>query len=240
MENEQHGRKVAAEQIRVLIVDPHASFRSACRALLQTEGVTVVADLERHDGAEDLATALRPDVVLIDVSLSQSEGLELARRLSAHVHPPAIVLMSATPPDAILADSARAELFLPKAGITASAIAHAARSTLTERTRKMSFNSWGFIYLGLGEEDPAVDRAVIQRGGLKTTVVAVPTREAAVDVAVELVDAGAQSIELCGGFGSAVTTRVIEAVGDRVPVGAVSYSMESVHPLASLFAPQAA
>jgi hypothetical protein len=104
----------------------------------------------------------------------------------------------------------------------------------------MSFNSWGFIYLGLGEEDPAVDRAVVQGGGLKTTIVAVPTRDAAVDVAVELVDAGAQSIELCGGFGSAVTTRVIEAVGDRVPVGAVSYSMESVHPLASLFPPEAA
>jgi hypothetical protein len=104
----------------------------------------------------------------------------------------------------------------------------------------MSFNSWGFIYLGLGEEDPAVDRAVIQRGGLKTTVVAVPTREAAVDVAVQLVDAGAQSIELCGGFGSVVATRVIQAVGDRVAVGAVSYSMESVHPLASRFPPAAA
>jgi hypothetical protein len=104
----------------------------------------------------------------------------------------------------------------------------------------MSFNSWGVIYLGLGEEDPTVDRAVIQRGGLKTTIVAVPTREAAVDVAVQLVDAGAQSIELCGGFGSAITTRVIEAVGDRVPVGAVAYTMDSVHPLASLFAATAA
>jgi hypothetical protein len=104
----------------------------------------------------------------------------------------------------------------------------------------MSFNSWGFIYLGLGEEDPALDRAVILRGGLKTTIVAVPTKEAAVDVAVELVDAGAQSIELCGGFGAVITTRVIEALGDRVPVGAVSYTMESVHSLASLFEPAAA
>jgi DNA-binding NarL/FixJ family response regulator len=127
MENEKQERKRAAQQVRVLIVDPHASFRSACKALLQTEGVAVVADLERHEGAEDSATALRPDIVLIDVSPPQSEGLELARRLSAHAEAPAIVLMSATPSDAILADSARAELFLPKAGITADAIAHAAR-----------------------------------------------------------------------------------------------------------------
>jgi DNA-binding NarL/FixJ family response regulator len=127
MDDQEQGRKPGVEQVRVLIVDPHASFRSASKALLQTEGLAVVADLDRCEGAENVVTALRPDVVLIDISPPQSEGLELARRLSAHAQPPAIVLMSATPSDAILADSARAVLFLPKAGITADAIAHAAR-----------------------------------------------------------------------------------------------------------------
>jgi hypothetical protein len=69
-----------------------------------------------------------------------------------------------------------------------------------------------------GEEDPAVDRASISAGGLTTTFVAVPDRDAAVAAAVELVDDGAQTIELCGGFGSATAARVVEAVGDRVPV----------------------
>jgi DNA-binding NarL/FixJ family response regulator len=127
MDNEKLGRTAAVQQIRVLIVDPHPSFRCALKALLQTEGLTVVADLERCEGVDDLANALCPDVVLIDISSEQTEGLALARRLSAHAQRPAIVLMSATPPDAILADSARAELFLPKAGITADAITHAAR-----------------------------------------------------------------------------------------------------------------
>jgi DNA-binding NarL/FixJ family response regulator len=107
----------------VLIVDPHASFRSACKALLQTEGLAVVAELERCEGAEDVAAALCPDVVLIDVSSEQTEGLALARRLSAHAQRPAVVLMSATRADAIVASSAGADLFLPKAGITAAAIA---------------------------------------------------------------------------------------------------------------------
>jgi hypothetical protein len=101
----------------------------------------------------------------------------------------------------------------------------------------MSFHSWGFIYLGLGSEDPKVDRAVIERGGLTTTIVAVPDRDTAVSVAVELVDAGAQSIELCGAFGPTTTARVIQAVGDRVPVGSVTYGMESIPTLAALFAP---
>jgi DNA-binding NarL/FixJ family response regulator len=127
MQNEQHGRRPAARQLRVLIVEPHASFRCACKALLETEGLEVVADLERCEGAEEVAAALCPDVVLIDVSQAQGEGLELARRVSAHAAPPAIVLMSATHSDAILASWAGADLFLVKAGINARAIAQAAR-----------------------------------------------------------------------------------------------------------------
>ena len=101
----------------------------------------------------------------------------------------------------------------------------------------MTFNNWAFIYLGTGEEDPAVDRAVIERGGLRTTIVAVPEKPAVVQAAVELVGGGAQSVELCGAFGPVRAARVIEATGGRVPVGSVSYGMESVPSLAAMFAP---
>ena len=101
----------------------------------------------------------------------------------------------------------------------------------------MTFNNWAYSYLGMGEEDPAVDRAVIDRGGLRTTIVAVPEKSAVVKAAVELVDGGAQSIELCGAFGPVWTARVIEAIGGRVPVGSVAYGMESVPSLAAMFAP---
>jgi DNA-binding NarL/FixJ family response regulator len=127
MDRQEHERKRGAEQVRVLIVDPHASFRSASKALLQTEGLAVVADLDRCDSAEDVATALRPDVVLIDISPQKTEALALARRLSTLAQRPAIVLMSANQPDAILASWAGADLFLVKAGISARAIAQAAR-----------------------------------------------------------------------------------------------------------------
>ena len=114
----------------MLIVDRHASFRIAFKALLQTEGLEV-ADLERPDDAEGVATVLRPDVALIDVSPQETEGLDLARRLSQLVEPPAIVLMSAASSDAILAASASADLFLVKADITADALAQAARKPRT-------------------------------------------------------------------------------------------------------------
>jgi two-component system, LytTR family, response regulator LytT len=130
MANEQHRKKPVAQQVRVLIVDRHASFRIAFKALLQTEGLEV-ADLERPDDAEGVATVLRPDVALIDVSPQETEGLDLARRLSQLVEPPAIVLMSAASSDAILAASASADLFLVKADITADALAQAARKPHT-------------------------------------------------------------------------------------------------------------
>jgi hypothetical protein len=65
--------------------------------------------------------------VLIAISPQKTEGLALARRLSTHAQRPAIVLMSANQSDAILASWAGADLFLVKAGISARAIAQAAR-----------------------------------------------------------------------------------------------------------------
>jgi DNA-binding NarL/FixJ family response regulator len=86
-----------------------------------------VADLDRCDSAEDVATTLRPDVVLIDISPQKTDGLALACRLSTLAQRPAIVLMSADQSDAILASWVGADLFLDKAGISARAIAQAAR-----------------------------------------------------------------------------------------------------------------
>jgi hypothetical protein len=99
----------------------------------------------------------------------------------------------------------------------------------------MSFTNWGYIYLGDGSEDPAVDRVVIGRGALRTTIVAVPDPSVVVRVAEELFEAGAQSIELCGAFGPDLVTAVVEATGGRIPVGRVTYGMEAVHALAALF-----
>lgn len=54
----------------------------------------------------------------------------------------------------------------------------------------------GFIYLGAWQEDPTVHRAVIDSGGLITTVVAVADRSQLLEVVAELVRDGAQSVEL--------------------------------------------
>lgn len=98
-------------------------------------------------------------------------------------------------------------------------------------------DNYGFIWLQPGG-NPAVDRVVVEHEGFRTTLVPVPEPAAAVPVAVDLVGAGAQLIELCGAFGPAWTARVIEAIGGRVPVGAVGYGAESVAGLAAITQPE--
>lgn len=83
--------------------------------------------------------------------------------------------------------------------------------------------SWAFIFEA-PETDPKVDRLLIERGGVRSIIVAVPEQSAAPEVAVELVAEGVQFIELCGGFEPQWAGVVTEATNGRVPVGSVGYS----------------
>ena len=68
-------------RIRCLIVDDNPSFLVAARVLLERQGLTIAG--VASTGAEALrqAETLRPNVVLVDISLGKESGLDLARRL---------------------------------------------------------------------------------------------------------------------------------------------------------------
>jgi DNA-binding NarL/FixJ family response regulator len=78
----------------VLIVDDHAGFRDAARALLEAAGFDVLG--EAADGASALAAAakLQPEIVLLDVQLPDLDGFAVAERLARDGVPSAIVLIS--------------------------------------------------------------------------------------------------------------------------------------------------
>ena len=70
--------------ISVLLVDDHAMFRAGIRALLEGEGhVEVVGEGASGDEAVDLVRELKPDVVIMDLSMPGSNGLEATRRIAA-------------------------------------------------------------------------------------------------------------------------------------------------------------
>jgi len=78
--------------MRVLIVDDHPLFAEGLRNLLAERGIDVVG--LANDGHEALARAraLRPDVVLMDVTMPRLDGVEATRALKA-AFPELTVLM---------------------------------------------------------------------------------------------------------------------------------------------------
>ncbi|WP_258064759.1 response regulator transcription factor [Pseudoclavibacter sp. AY1H1] len=71
------------DPIRVLVADDHAAIRAGLRLLLEAHGVEVVG--EAGDGAAAIrnARALRPDVVLMDVRMPGTDGIEATRAIVA-------------------------------------------------------------------------------------------------------------------------------------------------------------
>lgn len=69
--------------IRVMLVDDHTIFRQGtANALRLMGGVEVVGEADNGQTAVEMAADLRPDVVLMDLSLPRMNGLEATRRIS--------------------------------------------------------------------------------------------------------------------------------------------------------------
>ena len=68
--------------IRVLVADDHMIVRTGIRHVLESEpGFEVVGEAGNGADALALAAALLPDVVVLDISMPDGSGLELAARL---------------------------------------------------------------------------------------------------------------------------------------------------------------
>jgi DNA-binding NarL/FixJ family response regulator len=82
--------------LRCLIVDDSPRFGEDARGLLEHEGIAVVGIAAAGDEAVRLAQALRPDLALVDISLNEESGFDVARRLldSSNDEPPAVILIS--------------------------------------------------------------------------------------------------------------------------------------------------
>ncbi|HSG09317.1 MAG TPA: response regulator transcription factor [Longimicrobiales bacterium] len=69
---------------KVLLVDDHAMFRAGIKALLEAEGrMEVIGEASSGDEAVDKVRQLKPDVVVMDLSMPGSNGLEATRRIAA-------------------------------------------------------------------------------------------------------------------------------------------------------------
>jgi DNA-binding NarL/FixJ family response regulator len=108
--------------MRCLLVDDNGTFLETARGLLDRQGVTVAGIASSIAEALQQASALRPDVAVVDIGLGSESGFDLARHLATVG---IAVIMISTNAEADYADliaESPAAGFLPKAELSATEI----------------------------------------------------------------------------------------------------------------------
>lgn len=71
--------------IRILIAEDQLLLRQGLAALLKAEDVEIVGEVEDGAAAVEMAKALKPDIVLMDLSMPTLDGVEATRKLKRAV-----------------------------------------------------------------------------------------------------------------------------------------------------------
>lgn len=88
--------------MKVLLADDHALFRAGIESLLTAWGHTVVGEARNGIEALGKARSLHPDLILMDIQMPESNGLEATRLIKAEMPEIKIVMVTVSHEDADL------------------------------------------------------------------------------------------------------------------------------------------
>jgi len=71
--------------MKILLVDDHKMMRDGLRAILENEGMQVVGEAANGREAIELARRVRPEIVVMDISMPELNGIDATRRLVAEL-----------------------------------------------------------------------------------------------------------------------------------------------------------
>ena len=94
--------------MRILIADDHALFRDSLRSLLEAHDLEVVAEAKDGKEAVEMAWDTKPDVVLMDLTMPEMDGLEATKQLAAELPDVKVVILTASDDDTHLFDAIKA------------------------------------------------------------------------------------------------------------------------------------
>jgi DNA-binding NarL/FixJ family response regulator len=94
--------------IRVLLADDHRMLREGLHRSLTDEGFDVVGEADDGEQAVRLAAELQPDVILMDVSMPEMDGVEATRLIRATGTKTRVLMLTMHADKDVLADAIRA------------------------------------------------------------------------------------------------------------------------------------
>ena len=80
--------------ISVLIVDDHAIVRSGLRSMLENSEVEIVGEAMDGNEALEQTLKLKPDVVLLDIRMQKSDGLDALKKIRAESPETRVMILS--------------------------------------------------------------------------------------------------------------------------------------------------
>ncbi len=91
----QAWREVDRDPLRILIADDHPAFRAGLRAMLGgLDDLVVAGEAATGPEAVELAGALAPDVVVMDIQMPGLDGIACTRRITATQPEVAVIVMT--------------------------------------------------------------------------------------------------------------------------------------------------
>lgn len=88
-----------ADPIRVVVADDHPLYREGVARILSDDGFDVVAQAADARAAAEAAERLRPDVILLDLSMPEGGGMAALKRIMLTSAPPKVCILTVSEND---------------------------------------------------------------------------------------------------------------------------------------------
>jgi two-component system response regulator NreC len=133
--------------IRVVLSDNHALVRQGLKALLERDGFQVAGEASDGQEAVSLASNVRPDVAILDISMPILNGIDAARELQKSSQRTRTILLTRHDEDQYVTEALRA-------GVKGYVLKSQAATDLVQAIREVCR---GGIYLS-----PSISRTVVE------------------------------------------------------------------------------
>ena len=89
-----------SDVIRIVLADDHPIYRDGlARSLADAGGIEIVGEASDGEDAADVVLRVKPDVVLLDISMPKGGGIGALTRIMAQDTPPRVAMLTASEAD---------------------------------------------------------------------------------------------------------------------------------------------